>query len=414
MTITIKGFSDLVSEYDIGNRFYVMGDYKSAYEHYFRMTETKDKSFVEKAMYMTGKCQEMLGNIEKAKKIYFDYIRKFPESDKNPGILFTIALSKIESDKKGYSIDALNLLDRIIQNYPDFNGIHKVYEYKILSMIKQGYFQEALNLLQNLLDKKDGTNFDRYCFYLAEIYSNSEYTGYDFKKSIEFYKKIINEHPKSELAGKSYYSMGQAYNLLNDWQNAIHCYRKVIQHYPEELLGTLAKTMIQICYIKRNEFLYGTKSRDTINMLFNSRNKPVKSLEEGLIKDIEDQSRIRLNIYADDSYKNLDRAIYSGNVNVEKGDLKISANKVDCDLKNKILFIKGNVRLDNQKGLIMKSDSVKYDVPKNRIVSTDKFKIMTVQDGEVVEKIGSEVVLELDSGKILIDKVEYKMNQTGF
>jgi TolA-binding protein/lipopolysaccharide export system protein LptA len=414
LTFDVKLDAYDISDYDMGNRFYVIGDFNAALEYYTKILKSDEKELSENALYMTGKCQEMIGDSKEAERIYLDYLQKYPDSDKNPEILYTVAFMNMNKKKTQSPLETLKQLDLIIEQYPDFKKIDKVYDLKLTMMIQQESWQDAVILIQNLLAKKNNSNFDRYYYNLAEIYSNNKYSDFSYKKALEIYNKIIIEFPNSNLVGNCYFSMAQVYNMMDDWQNAILYYRKVMQNYPGEMVGAIAKTMIRICYLERNEYLYSTKSRDTIEKIFNSRKKPFTSLEEGLIRDIDDKSRVKLNIYADDSYKNLERALYTGNVNIEKDDLKIYANKVDCDLKNKVLFIKGNVRMLNNKGVILEGDNVEYDVTKNRITSSEKLKVMTVKEGKVVEKTGSKVILDLDSGKILLDNTEYFINKTGY
>ncbi|MBU1626766.1 hypothetical protein KKB18_05290, partial [bacterium] len=175
-----------------------------------------------------------------------------------------------------------------------------------------------------------------------------------------------------------------------------------------EVLSLLANTMVQVCYTKRNEYLYRTKSKTTLTKIFGGQDIQKPSLEEGILRDMKEDSYAKLDIYADDSFKNPERAVYTGNVNIKKGDMEIQANNVDCDLKKQILYIKGDIRLVKQKGLLLRGESIEYDVPNNKIISLDKLNIITVKDGKLVEKKGNIVLFELDTGKILIDNVEYK------
>jgi TolA-binding protein len=408
ITINSLGFSNEVSHYDLGNRYFVKGDYKKAIEEYSKILDSSENEFRKEAMYMTGKCFEKLGNSEEADRIFQAFIDKYKDSPENPEILLSIATNNIRNGQNTSQIETLKILDKIIADYPDFIKLGKVYEQKIKLLIRMEAWSDALELIDKLIKGNDVSNLDRYYFNLAEIYSNPAFGEHDYKKALDIYNKIISQYPKSELVSNCYFSIAHVYKATQDWQNAIKYYRIVSREYPGEVLGLLANTMVQLCNLKRNEYLYGTKSRSTLTKIFGDQNISKPSLEDGIRDDIEGKPFAKLNIYANDSFKNPERAVYTGNVNIEKGDLKIQANNVECDLKNQVIYIKGDAKVINQKGLVIKGEKIEFDVAKNRILASDKLNVMTVKNGNVLEKTGNNALLELDSGRIMIDNVEYK------
>jgi len=401
-----------VSEYDLGNRYFVMGDYQISLTHYFKALKSKEERLKKEALFMIAHCYEKLGNMEKAKDTFEEFLAKYPHDSITPDVLFSLATTNYEDTKEKSRQRALGYINRIINNHPEYDKITNAFELKIKILIEEGKLLEAKDLIEVLLRNNDSPNSGRFYFLLAKIYMNPKYAKFDYQKAEKLLNKIIQNHPGKELLRNCYFELGQIHNISEDWKTAIKFFRKVIDHYPYDDLSKLAETMVELCYLKRSEFLYGTKSREALSKLFGDHYKPSKSLEDGILHDIEERPHIKLNIYANDSVKNPNRAIYTGNVNVETDTLRIMANKVDCDLKNKILYIKGDVKLIYKQELVIKGDNLEYNIPKNVVSGSNLKRIMAIKDGKIIEKQGSRIVVELDSGRILIDNAESKIQET--
>lgn len=100
---------------------------------------------------------------------------------------------------------------------------------------KQDKFERDIRLLLKGLE--DNPNNDRYTFYLANSYMNTN----QFEKAIEYYKKRIEIGGWNQEIWYSYYSIGKCYKSMDDMANAIYYWMEGYQYLP-----TRIETLYQI------------------------------------------------------------------------------------------------------------------------------------------------------------------------
>lgn len=114
---------------------------------------------------------------------------------------------------KSYKDDAINILYRIIREYPD---------------------SEFADDAQYELGEQ---NCDP-----VTVWDN------DYKQAIREYEKLIDQYPKSNLCPKAKLRIGDCYRMLESYYEAIHAYKKVIEDYPDTQEAILSQRYIGTCY----------------------------------------------------------------------------------------------------------------------------------------------------------------------
>ena len=94
---------------------------------------------------------------------------------------------------------------------------------------KADKFERDIRLLLKGLE--ENPNNDRYTFYLANSYSNTN----QYDKAIEYYKKRIEIGGWHQEVWFSYYSIGKCYRSMGDIPNALHYWMEGYQFYPNRI-----------------------------------------------------------------------------------------------------------------------------------------------------------------------------------
>jgi len=89
---------------------------------------------------------------------------------------------------------------------------------------KQAYLDQLMKIAPSLFDEYDES-------FLVTDDPSDVYRG-DYKKSLEYYQKIIDEYPTSKLAPYSYYNIAFILYDLGRKDEAVDIYQKIIKSYP--------------------------------------------------------------------------------------------------------------------------------------------------------------------------------------
>jgi TolA-binding protein len=150
----------------------------------------------------------------------------------------------------GFYEVSLGLFERFLKNYPA-----SVKQAEVNLLIGQCYFhqnrfldaltkfEEILNQPQLAKDTKDAL-----FYWIAEVH----FRGNDFTKAANYYKRIIDEFPKSSYASASYYSLGWCLFESRDFAKAQEIFEAVEEKFPKE-------PIVQDSSFKIVECLYNLK-----------------------------------------------------------------------------------------------------------------------------------------------------------
>ena len=53
-------------------------------------------------------------------------------------------------------------------------------------------------------------------------------------RAIPLFREVIEKFPDTEYADRSYYQLGQCYQLLEDWENSEKAYGELVARYTDE------------------------------------------------------------------------------------------------------------------------------------------------------------------------------------
>ena len=191
--------------YTVAEKYYENREVLKALESYKKLIEKyPDSPYYEIAVKRRKECLDFL-KAENLKAI----IKLKKDKPEVAVYKYQLALLYME---KGKLVQAIELFNDIIKNYPDFENMPWVY-YK-----------------------------------LSVCYQNlSEYSTQNFKKAIEVLTKLVEKFPESTLVTESIFAIGYIYqNKLNNVKKAMVYYNLLIEKYPQSKWAQEAKAIIQM------------------------------------------------------------------------------------------------------------------------------------------------------------------------
>ncbi|MBI4722000.1 MAG: tetratricopeptide repeat protein [Candidatus Stahlbacteria bacterium] len=223
----IKGYESLIkfedtaaeALYRMGECYYNLHRYEDAITVFRHIMESyKDTYLCPEAIYSTGMCWLVLGDVAMAKKYLIDEIDRFP----------------------GYTEDKRVLCGKGICLYAE------------------GKYKDALIFLDRLQTKEG-------LYYRARCYARLG----DPLKAIDIYKDLIAKYAGTKLAEYSAYSMGDALFENKDYPGALEKYTDFLAKYPWTELKDYARYKLGCCHLNKEEyeksiqyFIYTVKAKD--------------------------------------------------------------------------------------------------------------------------------------------------------
>lgn len=157
----------------------------------------------------------------------------------------------------GFYEVSLGLLERFLNNYPDSP---KVTEVNLLigeCFFHQSRFLEALNKFEELQNQPSAKNIkDAVLYWIAEVH----FRGNSFDKAAAYYRRVIDEFPKSVYAPAALYSLGWSLFQEQKFEEALKFFKTVEQNYPKEQQGRDASFKIIECLYNLKDYA-GIKER---------------------------------------------------------------------------------------------------------------------------------------------------------
>ncbi len=111
-----------------------------------------------------------------------------------------------------------------------------------MNLFKQEKYRDAYNSFAEYLDKNPSDSQAVNARYYG---AESLYGDKDYELAILEFQKIIVEHPKHDLAPKSLYKQGLAFEKIGDPETARIVYNKLVDTYPKSEAVDSAKTRLE-------------------------------------------------------------------------------------------------------------------------------------------------------------------------
>ncbi len=151
----------------------------------------------------------------------------------------------------GFYEVSLGLLDLFLKNYPDSKNAAQAN-----LLIGQCYFYqnkpfEALDKFNKLQGIDFALNIqDAVIYWIAEVYFKNN----NFNKAAEYYRKVINNSPKSFYSAASLYSLGWCLFQEREFKQAIEYFKAVEEKFPKEPYAQDSSFKIIECLYNLKEY----------------------------------------------------------------------------------------------------------------------------------------------------------------
>jgi TolA-binding protein len=186
-----------------------MAQYPEAVKGYETLIKAYSKTeFAKDARLQIGQCWYNAGDFGRAIVHYTDFLNRFPDDPRAPGVLQLLQTAYFQAKKSPAEIEKLT------KNQP---------KTPVLADI---YWEEGAK----------------------------RYNEKDYDKARDYFQKIIFEFPSSSLAAQASFYRAESFFLQEKFQEAAPAYQNFIQSYPEDGQISLAKFHMAISLFNRNEF----------------------------------------------------------------------------------------------------------------------------------------------------------------
>ncbi len=151
----------------------------------------------------------------------------------------------------GFYEVSLGLLDRFLKTYPDSKNAAQAD-----LLIGQCYFYqnkplEALDKFNKLQGIDSSPNIqDAVIYWIAEVYFRDN----NFNKAAEYYRKVINDFPKSFYCSASLYSLGWCLFQEREFKQSIEYFKAVEEKFPKEPYAQDSSFKIIECLYNLKEY----------------------------------------------------------------------------------------------------------------------------------------------------------------
>jgi len=230
----------------IAESYFAGKDYQNALKYYNRIV-SDDEVINNFTMYGKGYCYYNLKDYTNASFQFSDFLKKYPEDKKLRDVRIRLADSYF-ADRK-YA-DAIKLYENLLSDKKSYsNSDYISYQYA-LALFRDNQRQKALSELKNFRD-----NFHKSKYYENSIYLIGwiAFQQNNFYEAINSYRAFLILLPESGLKPLIYYSIGDAWFNLGNYDSAIVSYSVIIDQFDNSPYVFDALNGIQYCYVAKGE-----------------------------------------------------------------------------------------------------------------------------------------------------------------
>lgn len=173
----------------------------------------------QKAEYEVANAYAASGNEPESNKRLSDFIRRYPDSQLSPDIIYWLGESYFE--KKNYS-SARKYFERLIRNYPDHEFIADAYLHIGLSYLQEGDQEIARRNLEQAREHAKGAIQAKAGLLIGDLYLS----GSDDANALKNYEEVAALG--GEWAKSAYVKMASVYARKKSFQEAVSFYEKAL------------------------------------------------------------------------------------------------------------------------------------------------------------------------------------------
>ncbi len=196
-------------------------------------------------LFEQGEQARSNGKISQARKYFFKFFTRNPQSKYAPVAMYRYALSNIPYK------EAVAYLNKILQKYPNYKGKYKIMDkIAMLHYLKDNY-KECIRTLNDIVIANDANKNEKLRAY---YYVGKSYLLLDkSKKSHKFFNLIIKagNNPYRALAGLE---IGEIYFKNKNYSEAKNAYENVVRNYPESEAELKAVYRLGLIYSYKREY----------------------------------------------------------------------------------------------------------------------------------------------------------------
>lgn len=191
--------------------------------------------------------------------------------------------------------EAIRSYAQILAQYPDSSFANAARYETALTFFKMGKFLNAIREAERL---KPSPEMKKDVYWLmAESFAALK----DSDNAIQYYRLIVKEYPKSDVAADSAYRLAHHLQTKGEFQEASRHYTIVAENFPQAKLAPQALYASAFCLAKAN--MGAEALRDWTTMIQKYPNDPL--VEESLYQKAVVETRMRKDKDALDSYREL-------------------------------------------------------------------------------------------------------------
>ncbi len=180
---------------------------------------------------------------------------------------------------------------------------------------------------------------------------------------------MVEESPYSPCAPWAYFSIGNIFRKQKKWECARPYFQTVIERYDGTLCAAVARPMLVLSQVERDQFLRGRESFEQLLEMINQDQRPV--MLKSVVALPQPRQVTKLEIVSDEAYSDEAQAIYKGDVKVSAGKMRIFADYVVCELRGQVLRASGkSTRLQFGKEFVLDCKQLTFDVKKQQGVAS--------------------------------------------
>ncbi len=261
------------------------GDYKKAIEHYqlVRQQFPQEAALRQKAEYEIAHATFEMGQMPEAQRLFLDFVTRYPDSPFSPNVLFWLGQSlAAQEDYAG----ARRVLERMIRNYPHHEGVADAYLGIGRAYAAEKAFPMALRSFESVLESAQTTEATRAMAFMAmadaylsqgdrqhakaSLRQAAAFSGPWVKTAYLKTARLLAQDKDQDGATEALeqaraamgsiqdsatlWEMGQVYEEVGRWQEAVEAYMQV--HYLSSDEKVSVKALLRVAQIYENRSAY--------------------------------------------------------------------------------------------------------------------------------------------------------------